>query len=921
MNFKTQHLKNIIDANNDNRLAIFVGAGVSKNSETKGLKLPTWNDLIVDLKKDLELTDETDFLKIAQLYYLEFKEHSYLKKLKNYFPDNIRPSLIHKQIFELNPQIIITTNWDTILERAIEDNAYIYDVIRCDEDLVKSTLQKKVIKMHGDFKNHNIVFKEDDYLNYQYNFPLIENYIKSILSTHTVLFLGYSYNDINFKQIMKWLQNHSKVQPPRYLTVFNENSTQNKYLENHGINIFLLDEPNKEMKSQKDYFENAKYFLDLIKNDEKLDLLKTDNDIIDFILNKLKIFTELNGILLEQIQNSLTNCGFLYDDNNKIILEFYDKILTYDINKEKRNIYKEFVNILKEQDDKKLTNNSLTNIFEILKKANIQGVIITEDNLKTAQKKYIVIEDYLKNDVINPESIYFDFNFTQKDKSRNDIYELLNSSFLLYQLKDYERAFELIEKTILQCLKQKNYTLLFISMFNKNVLLRNLKYGFNQDRDKYKDIEEYNLEEKFNELPKDLQKALKPIYDFVNSCYLYKYAYKISEELRKKEESKKTIESGGFVFNSNITESSSKHRNFISFVLRNGIMIENYNEFRSINKHFLKIAIIRQIQQEKTTFNKVELFSAIKYLSDKEVKHLLIEFYKYDSDLKGKFEISNPNKKWLISKVLINIVDKYIESKSAFNKFEKYLENLIFLLSLTKHTDDEINEILNVFNNIIDKAKNTIGIYQSINLFLGNQYNLYNTAINEDSLLNLIKTIINKFVHKQYNGYDFHAITRNEISNLYGYAREKNAIFKDEQLIDKLISASEELSIEKQLNISESFLLSIYDIASEPIKAKLKKFILSIKSSNTKEKHDYLIFELTLIIRDFKQRDKKIIKELSAYFEQYRDSRTFSSVWYTLDSQIDYLIKEKNITELEQISKTIKTLIENYKNSERLSIL
>ena len=258
MNFKTQHLKNIIDANNDNRLAIFVGAGVSKNSETKGLKLPTWNDLIDDLKKDLELTDETDFLKIAQLYYLEFKEHSYLKKLKDYFPDNIRPSLIHKQIFELNPQIIITTNWDTILEKAIEDNAYIYDVIRCDEDLVKSTLQKKVVKMHGDFKNHNIVFKEDDYLNYQYNFPLIENYIKSILSTHTVLFLGYSYNDINLKQIMKWLQNYSKVQPPRYLTVFNENSTQNKYLENHGINIFLLDEPKKEIKYKKDYFEKKK---------------------------------------------------------------------------------------------------------------------------------------------------------------------------------------------------------------------------------------------------------------------------------------------------------------------------------------------------------------------------------------------------------------------------------------------------------------------------------------------------------------------------------------------------------------------------------------------------------------------------------------------------------------------------------------
>ena len=775
--------------------------------------------------------------------------------------------------------------------------------------------------MHGDFKNHNIVFKEDDYLNYQYNFPLIENYIKSILSTHTILFLGYSYNDINFKQIMKWLQNYSKVQPPRYLTVFNENSTQNKYLENHGINTFLLDEPNKEMKSQKDYFHNTKYFLSLIKNYETLDSLKTDNDVISFVFNKLKILAGLNGILLEQIQNSLTNCGFIYDDNDKIILEFYDKILTYDINKEKRNIYKEFINILKKQDDKKLTTNAINSIFEILKKANIQGIIISDDDLTSKQNKYTVIEDYLKDDIINTESIYFDFNFSKKDKSKNDIYELLNLSFMLYQVEDYERAFEIIEKTISQCLKQKNYTLLFISMFNKNVLLSNLKYGLNQDGDEYKDIEEYNLEEKFNELPKDLQKALKPIYDFINADYLYRFAYKISEELRKKEESKKTIESGGFVFNSNITELSSKHKNFISFVLRNGIMIENYGEFKSINKYFLKISVIRQIQQEKTEFNKTELFSAIKYLSNKELKHLLIEFYKYDSNLKGKFEISGHNKEWLISEVLINIVNEYIKSKNVFNNFEKYLENLIFLLSLTKHTDNEINKILSAFNNIIDKSNNSIGIYQSINLFLGNQYNLYNTEINENSLLNLIKTIINKFVYKQYNGHDFHAITRNDISNLYGYAKEKHAIFKDEQLIDKLISSSKELSIDEQLNISGTFILSIYDVASEQIKSKLKEFVVSIESSIVKEKHDYLIFELTLIIRDFKELDEIIITQLREYFEQFKDLGSFSSVWYTLDSQIDYLIKEKQFTQLEPVSKIIKVLIDNFKKSERLSIL
>ena len=77
MGFESKYIDNIISANNDNSLAIFVGAGISKSSETDSFKLPDWNDLIVDLKKELDDIDESDYLKIAQLYYLAFGEYSY----------------------------------------------------------------------------------------------------------------------------------------------------------------------------------------------------------------------------------------------------------------------------------------------------------------------------------------------------------------------------------------------------------------------------------------------------------------------------------------------------------------------------------------------------------------------------------------------------------------------------------------------------------------------------------------------------------------------------------------------------------------------------------------------------------------------------------------------------------------------------
>lgn len=316
----TTHIKNIIKANKEQSLAIFIGAGISKSSETEEVQLPTWGALISDLKSELADETETDYLKLAQLYYLEFGEHTYYKKLKGYFPNNLKPSSTHRLIFEINPQVIITTNWDCLLEKAIEDNGYLYETIASDSDLVKSALRNKLLKMHGDFKSHNIVFKEDDYLNYQTNFPLIENYIKSILSTHTVLFIGYSYNDLNLKQISKWIQLQSNVRPPMYLTVYTDNKTQTKYLSNHGIATILLHEEDGKNNS---YSERMYRFLEKIKQGFELTSPSSDEEICEYFLTKLKTLNKLDAVLVEQVRDAIENCGFLFEPDARAILEFY----------------------------------------------------------------------------------------------------------------------------------------------------------------------------------------------------------------------------------------------------------------------------------------------------------------------------------------------------------------------------------------------------------------------------------------------------------------------------------------------------------------------------------------------------------------------------------------------------------------------
>jgi hypothetical protein len=927
MKTEKKYIQTIISANNDNSLAIFVGAGISKSSETESIKLPSWNDLIEDLMAELEIENENDYLKIAQLYYLAFGEFTYYKKLKEYFPEHIIPSVIHKLIFHINPHVIITTNWDNLLEKTIQENAYIYDVVCSDNDLVKSSLQNKLIKMHGDFKNHNIVFKEDDYLKYDLLFPLIENYVKSILSTHTVVFIGYSYNDTNLKQIVKWIQNYSKVKPPMYLVTYKRHDNQIKYLENHGITTIVIDETDDKRFPVKhdldEYSKKMHAFLSRIATRDEVNVIDNSEETIDFILNKLETLNELEGILIEQIQSALTNCGYIYDSDSTPILEFYDERLTYDISKTLRDIHAKFREILNGiENHQKKPSSKVLKIFEILSKARIKGIVISKNDIKNDNKEYIPFKNYLKVQDTSEKNVYFDFDFKILTKSSSELSETFELAFKLYNLDRLEESFILNEDAIKTCLKQRNYTKLFIAMFNRNILLRKLKYSIShfETRNNYESLEEYNLKERYQSLTKDLKFALEPIYEFVDFSFIYRYAYNASNDLRKKEDDKRTIESGGMVLSSDVDQFSSKHENLVNFVLKNKIMIEDFNEYRSINKSFVKIALIRQVQKETVTLSKTELYSCIKYLDYKELRLLLDEFYNKGSSKKGKLEITNELNNWLVNTVFENVTTQYLSSQKPFNGFEHYIKNIMFILSLLKHDKADVNRILDIIKRILKEGKNSLTIFESINFFMGIQHNVHQLEIDNQFLIDMIETLINKLVYKKFTGHEYIALTRNELSNLYGYASLGKVVFENEEIIDKLLSEVKTYPTSGKIEITQNFILNLYAISNQRIKDKVKEFALSIEITEEEEEYKRIIFKNTLVIFDFMEFSAELKSATENYLEQFKDGRRFSSILYMLDSQIDYLKTNKKISGLENISEILKTAIKRHNESDRMAI-
>lgn len=145
-------------------------------------------------------------------------------------------------------------------------------------DLPYNNLNKTILKMHGDFENGNIVLKEDDYLNYSSNFALIENYLKSLIATNTVLFIGYSVSDPNFNLIFQWVKNilRNHFQPAYLIEASNSYSRMEyEYYKNRGINILYCDGISSDIEVnnifEKDnwrgnkLFDTLNYFIVLIK--------------------------------------------------------------------------------------------------------------------------------------------------------------------------------------------------------------------------------------------------------------------------------------------------------------------------------------------------------------------------------------------------------------------------------------------------------------------------------------------------------------------------------------------------------------------------------------------------------------------------------------------------------------------------------
>jgi hypothetical protein len=193
--------------------AILVGAGFSRNANKVHPNVPhppLWRDLANAMASKLYpgKSVQRDPLRLAE----EFKALLGEAAVEALIREQIRdeewlPGDLHKALVRLPWTDILTTNWDTLIERAaLENLGQTYETVRCIGDIA-TTRAPRVVKLHGSLpSNRPFILTEDDYRTYPGVFAPFVNLVQQTLLENELCLLGFSGDDPNFLKWSGWVR-------------------------------------------------------------------------------------------------------------------------------------------------------------------------------------------------------------------------------------------------------------------------------------------------------------------------------------------------------------------------------------------------------------------------------------------------------------------------------------------------------------------------------------------------------------------------------------------------------------------------------------------------------------------------------------------------------------------------------------------
>jgi SIR2-like protein len=198
--------KPLLDDLVSSRCIPFVGAGLSRNADIPpGSKMPDWDGLGRAIAADIPAFEYSGALDALSAYSHEYGRTRLVEELRRLLlVEEAQPGEVHKAFCRIPFEIVFTTNVDFLLERG-------YGLVRrsCTPVTGEDQLtigpkgaSVRVVKLHGDLHHpEKLVVVEQDYDATLQKYPLMATFLANMLIYNTALFIGYSLDDPDFRQV------------------------------------------------------------------------------------------------------------------------------------------------------------------------------------------------------------------------------------------------------------------------------------------------------------------------------------------------------------------------------------------------------------------------------------------------------------------------------------------------------------------------------------------------------------------------------------------------------------------------------------------------------------------------------------------------------------------------------------------------
>ncbi len=196
-------IKNYSKEIEEENAAIFAGAGLSV-----GAGYVNWKELLEPVAEELGLNveKEHDLVSLAQFHENDNGNRSKLNKvLLEEFGDLAKPTRNHELIARLPISTIWTTNYDRLIETAVQNENKTPDIKYTEKHLsqTKPGRDVTIYKMHGDIEHPSeAILTKDDYEKYHQSMGMYLTTLSGDLISKTLLFIGFSFTDPNLDYIL-----------------------------------------------------------------------------------------------------------------------------------------------------------------------------------------------------------------------------------------------------------------------------------------------------------------------------------------------------------------------------------------------------------------------------------------------------------------------------------------------------------------------------------------------------------------------------------------------------------------------------------------------------------------------------------------------------------------------------------------------